>query len=69
MTMILVGASSLSLLTSTFAIALFLCVLVKALTPRKYDLREPPVVPSSAPFVGHVFGILRYGASYFKYLG
>ncbi|KEF57613.1 uncharacterized protein A1O9_05531 [Exophiala aquamarina CBS 119918] len=65
--MVLEGASSLSLLT--LAIALSLWVLAKAVSPKQYDLREPPVVPSSAPFVGHVFGILRYGAGYFRYLG
>lgn len=65
--MVLEGVSSISLLI--FAIALFLWVLAKVTSPKKYDLREPPVVPSSAPFVGHVFGILRYGASYFRYLG
>lgn len=65
--MLLERISSLSL--SALAIAICLWVLAKLALPKKYDLREPPVVPSSVPYVGHIFGILRYGASYFRYLG
>ncbi|KAK5062928.1 hypothetical protein LTR84_005004 [Exophiala bonariae] len=49
--------------------ALFLGVLAKVVSSARVDDREPPVVPSSVPFVGHVVGILRHGASYFRYLG
>jgi hypothetical protein len=49
--------------------ALFLGVLAKVASSTRVDVREPPVVPSAVPFVGHVFGILRHGASYFRYLG
>lgn len=49
--------------------ALFLGALAKLASSTRADVREPPVVPSSVPFVGHVFGIFRYGASYFQYLG
>jgi hypothetical protein len=43
-------------------------VLLRILSLRKFDPREPPVVPSAIPFAGHVIGIVRHGASYFKYL-
>lgn len=46
-----------------------LWVLARMVLPDRSDRREPPVVPSPVPFIGHVFGILRYGASYFRYLG
>lgn len=32
------------------------------------DLREPPFIPSTIPYVGHAFGLLRHGVSYFVLL-
>ncbi len=60
--------------TYSFAsIALFSLVILNAailrhLSLRKVDPREPPVLPSTVPFIGHIYGIINYGASYFKYL-
>ena len=34
----------------------------------KYDPREPPVIPSLIPYVGHILGLLRYGQRYFEIL-
>ena len=33
-----------------------------------YDPREPPVISSLVPFVGHILGLLRYGQRYFEIL-
>lgn len=30
-----------------------------------HDTREPPVIPQSIPFIGHVLGMLRHGSSYY----
>ena len=34
----------------------------------KYDPREPPVISSFVPYVGHILGLLRYGQRYFEIL-
>lgn len=34
----------------------------------KYDPREPPIVSSFIPYVGHILGLLRYGQRYFEIL-
>ena len=34
----------------------------------KYDPREPPVISSLIPYVGHILGLLRYGQRYFEIL-
>ena len=36
--------------------------------PVKHDPREPPVVHSSIPVIGHFIGLIRYGSSYFSML-
>lgn len=33
-----------------------------------YDPREPPVISSLIPYVGHILGLLRYGQRYFEIL-
>jgi hypothetical protein len=33
---------------------------------RKPDSREPPYIKPRIPFVGHAFGILRYGVPYYE---
>jgi hypothetical protein len=37
---------------------------------RRYarDPREPPVVGSTIPVLGHIFGLLRFGVGYFAQL-
>lgn len=34
----------------------------------QYDPREPPVISSLIPYVGHIIGLLRYGQRYFEIL-
>ena len=35
----------------------------------RYDPKEPPVIPSTIPYVGHIIGLLRHGTKYFEDLG
>ena len=59
-------------LFSTFVGILLLVVIVYVslvyLFGPKYDPREPPVISSLVPFVGHILGLLRYGQRYFEIL-
>ena len=59
-------------LFSTFVAILLLVVLVYIslvyLFSPKYDPREPPVISSLIPYVGHILGLLRYGQRYFEIL-
>ena len=61
-----------SSLFSTFVGILLLVVIVYVslvyLFSPKYDPREPPVISSLVPFVGHILGLLRYGQRYFEIL-
>ena len=31
-----------------------------------YEKSEPPLIPSSFPYVGHLIGILRHGSKYYS---
>ena len=47
-----------------------LILFIVAFTARKtlhveYDAREPPIIPQSIPYVGHLISIARYGSSYY----
>lgn len=59
-------------LFSTFVVASLLVVIVYVslvyLFSPKYDPREPPVISSLIPYVGHIVGLLRYGQRYFEIL-
>ena len=59
-------------LFSTFVGILLLVVIVYVslvyMFGPKYDPREPPVISSLVPFVGHILGLLRYGQRYFEIL-
>lgn len=59
-------------LVSVFVGVLLLLVIVYvslvSLFSPKYDPREPPVIPSLIPYVGHILGLLRYGQRYFEIL-
>ena len=59
-------------LLSVFITVLLLVVIVSVsfayLLGPKYDPREPPVVSSLVPYVGHILGLLRYGLRYFEIL-
>lgn len=43
-------------------------LMLKIRSHNKLDPREPPVIPSTIPYAGHVWGMLGHGASYFKFL-
>ncbi|KAF2455620.1 cytochrome P450 [Lineolata rhizophorae] len=57
---------------TVFAAALGGLGLVLALVDRVFpanrpcDPREPPIVPSRIPWIGHIIGIIRHGARYYK---
>lgn len=59
-------------LFSTFVGVVLLLVIVYIslvyLFSPKYDPKEPPVVSSLIPYVGHILGLLRYGQRYFEIL-
>jgi hypothetical protein len=46
----------------------FLAVLYAVLRPRKWSPDEPPLIPSSLPYIGHAVGMLREGGRYFRVL-
>lgn len=44
------------------------CVAVLLLThvlKPEHDPKEPPVIPQSVPYFGHIIGLFRYGLSYY----
>lgn len=47
-------------------VAIFIATLSLARLPRKHDPREPPYVYTSIPFIGHIIGMIQYGAQYFE---
>lgn len=34
----------------------------------KYDAKEPPLLPQTLPYIGHIFWLLREGYDYYVYL-
>jgi hypothetical protein len=50
----------------TFVSTIFIAVLSFVYLPKKHDSREPSYVYPSIPFIGHVVGMMRYGAKYFE---
>lgn len=42
--------------------------LLRTLSLRKVDEREPPIAASNIPFLGHLIGMTRHGAKYIRYL-
>ena len=44
--------------------ALLLWFLLDYIYAPKHHPKEPPVVPQSVPFIGHVIGLLRHGTRY-----
>jgi hypothetical protein len=51
-----------------FALALFCFLVLQSLSNKKVDPREPPVVRSNIPYVGHLIGMGLSGSRYFKRL-
>ena len=61
--------SYLSEVTTAFSLIVSLLVLLiwYGLTwLQKHDSREPPYVYHNLPLVGHLIGMIRYGAKYFE---
>lgn len=50
-----------------FIIALFVAIYytVSRVQAAKHDGREPPILPSKIPFIGHVIGLLRKKVRYY----
>ncbi|KAK7044700.1 cytochrome P450 [Favolaschia claudopus] len=46
-----------------------LYIAARHLASRKQDPREPPVVPSTIPYIGHLLGMALYGGRYLKEIG
>ncbi|KAF2092603.1 cytochrome P450 [Rhizodiscina lignyota] len=62
-----VSISSISIPVFLFVYALV--AVLKHLETKKTDAREPPVVASPIPYVGHIIGMLLRGSRYLKSLG
>jgi hypothetical protein len=47
-----------------------LCVLawLSIRLTRGHDPREPPCIQPTIPFIGHLVGMVKYGAKYFEYV-
>lgn len=39
---------------------------VQYFATRKVDPREPPVISSTLPYLGHILGVLQNGGKYYK---
>jgi hypothetical protein len=48
--------------------SLFWYFALQALSSKKLDPREPPVIPPTIPYVGHLIGMGLSGSRYFKNL-
>ncbi|ETN43751.1 uncharacterized protein HMPREF1541_02910 [Cyphellophora europaea CBS 101466] len=59
------GSLHVSLLSLTAAILIGVGVVIHRLLGIDYDPREPPLIKSRIPYVGHILGMFRYGAKYF----
>jgi hypothetical protein len=59
----------LSTMATWIAAALAVYVLLYQYSTRKLDAREPPIIASAIPFVGHTLGMAFYGGKYIKDLG
>jgi hypothetical protein len=59
----LVGGSTVLL----FALGVLIIVVLttRTILHVHYDPREPPIIPQSIPYIGHLIGIFRHGAAYF----
>jgi hypothetical protein len=53
-------------LTLNFVLVIILYATVQYFATRKIDPREPPIVSSTLPYLGHVLGTLQNGSKYYK---
>lgn len=56
-------------LATCIIIAVAIYVLLYRLSAQKLDPKEPTVIASGIPFVGHILGMALYGGKYIKNLG
>lgn len=49
-----------------FTLLCFLIVSLYHFLGPKYDPQEPPVIPQTIPYIGHIIGLLRYGHGYLE---
>lgn len=49
-----------------FVLIVILYATVQYFATRKIDPREPPIVSSTLPYLGHVLGTLQNGSKYYK---
>lgn len=54
------------LLIFSLALITILYATVQYFATRKIDPREPPIVSSTLPYLGHVLGTLQNGNKYYK---
>lgn len=47
------------------SLALLFAIYIIYASSVKQDSKEPPYVYSRVPFIGHIIGMIRYGAKYF----
>ncbi len=60
------SALPVSVLSLLVAAGSFLVYILHRYLSIDYDPREPPIIKSRIPYVGHILGIIRYGTKYFK---
>lgn len=65
----LVDLAALTPATATVAVAcVLLAILAKAAYFPSLDPREPPLVCSTVPFIGHILGMVQHQSDYFTRL-
>jgi hypothetical protein len=56
------------LLLVLFCLGVVIVIASKRIFDVKYDPREPPIISHPIPFIGHVIGMFKHGASYFDFI-
>ena len=46
-------------------IALSCWILLEKFLSLSHDAKEPPIIPQTLPYVGHLLGMLRHGSRYY----
>lgn len=54
------------LLLQVIGIAVLVSHLLGRFLMLPHDPKEPPLIPSRIPFIGHVIGLLRHGSGYYS---
>lgn len=53
-------------LLSIITLLIIVYITIQYFATRKVDPREPPVISSTLPYLGHILGILQNGGKYYK---